>query len=292
MKVKNKFILIFLSITLLLMFTIVYASEDKFGVSDTSITLFYVDDFENENDARNVVTINETEEETVTTSVDMIEYDVVYTVTTVDNITSLNASFTVTNNETGAESPLLIAAIYDDGRLVNMQTAQPTITSGATVNEAVSITIPNDKTESYYIKLFAWEGTGSLRPLGKYKTVNDIDSYLREKLIYVTVAENTEFKIFMNASTAKGGDGDVIHTIEYDTTKVVAIDLCGFTYEKELSAVEMPNSNIVIESVDSENGIIKYKFLNDSGRNTGINNIIKFKALTSITDAEIKYTIQ
>lgn len=292
MKVKNKFILIFLSITLLLMFTIVYASEDKFGVSDTSITLFYVDDFENENDARNVVTINETEEETVTTSVDMIEYDVVYTVTTVDNITSLNASFTVTNNETGAESPLLIAAIYDDGRLVNMQTAQPTITSGATVNEAVSITIPNDKTESYYIKLFAWEGTGSLRPLGKYKTVNDIDSYLREKLIYVTVAENTEFKIFMNASTAKGGDGDVIHTIEYDTTKVVAIDLRGFTYEKELSAVEMPNSNIVIESVDSENGIIKYKFLNDSGRNTGINNIIKFKALTSITDAEIKYTIQ
>lgn len=292
MKVKNKFILIFLSITLLLMFTIVYASEDKFGVSDTSITLFYVDDFENENDARNVVTINETEEETVTTSVDMIEYDVVYTVTTVDNITSLNASFTVTNNETGAESPLLIAAIYDDGRLVNMQTAQPTITSGATVNEAVSITIPNDKTESYYIKLFAWEGTGSLRPLGKYKTVNDIDSYLREKLIYVATTENAEFKIFMNASTVKGGDSDMVHAITYDTTKVVAIDLCGFTYEKELSAVEIPNSNIVIESVDSENGIIKYKFLNDSGRNTGINNIIKFKALTSITDAEIKYTIQ
>ena len=232
------------------------------------------------------------EDSAIASTTDVIEYDVVYTVTTVENITTLNAVFTVTNNETGPEEPLLIAAIYDNGRMVEMQTAQTTITSGATVNETVSITIPNDKTESYYIKLFAWEGSGSLRPLGKYKMVNDIDPYLREKLIYITTTENTEFKIFTNASTAKGGDGDVIHAIEYDTTKVVPIDLCGFTYEKELSAVEIPNSNIVIESVDSENGIIKYKFLNDAGRNSGINNVVKFKALTSIMDAEIKYTIQ
>lgn len=274
------------------MFTVVYAAEDRFGVSDTSITLFYVDEFENENNARNVVMINDTEEETVTTSVDMIEYDVVYTVTTVDNITSLNALFTVTNNETGTESPLLIAAIYDDGRMVNMQTAQPTISSGATVNEVVSIVVPEDKTESYYIKLFAWEGTGSLRPLGKYKTVKNVDPYLREKLIYITTSENAEFNIFMNASIAKGGDATVVHTIEYDTTKVVPIDLCGFTYESELSATEVENTNVVIDSVDTTSGIIKYHFLTDSGRNTGINNIIKFKALTSITDAEIKYTIQ
>lgn len=292
MKVKNKFILCFLSIILLLMFTVVYAAEDKFEVSDTSITLFYVDDFENENEARNVVTISETEEETVTTSVDMIEYDVVYTVTTVDNITSLNASFTVTNNETGTESPLLIAAIYDDGRMVNMQTAQPTISSGATVSEVVSIVIPEDKTESYYVKLFAWEGTGSLRPLGKYKTVNDIDSYLREKLIYITAPDNAEFNIFMNASTVKGGEDTVVHTIEYDTTKVIPIDLCGFTYEKEISATTIDNANVVIDSVDTTNGIIKYHFPIISGRNTGVNNVVKFKTLTSIIDTEIKYTIQ
>ena len=230
-------------------------------------------------------------EETASTT-DLIEYDVVYTVTTTDNITTLNATFTVTNSEIGIEEPLLIAAIYDDGRLVIMETAQPVIASGITINETVSVIIPEDKTETYYIKLFAWEGTGSLRPLGKYKTVNDIDSYLREKLTYITAAENAEFKIFMNTSTAKGGDGDVIHTIEYDTTKVVPIDLCGFTYEKELSAIEVENTNVVIDSVDTANGIIKYHFLNASGRNTGINNIIKFKALTSITDAEIKYSIQ
>ncbi len=230
-------------------------------------------------------------EETVSTT-DLIEYDVVYTVTNTDNVTTLNATFTVTNSENGTEEPLLIAAIYDDGRLVTMETAQPEIASGATINETVSVVIPEDKTETYYIKLFAWEGTVSLRPLGKYKTVNDIDSYLREKLTYITAAENAEFKIFMNASVIKGGDNDVIHTIEYDTTKVVPTDLCGFTYENELSAIEVENTNVVIDSVDTTNGIIKYHFLANSGRNTGIINIIKFKALTTITDAEIKYTIQ
>lgn len=230
-------------------------------------------------------------EETVSTT-DLIEYDVVYTVTNTDNVTTLNATFTVTNSENGIEEPLLIAAIYDDGRLVTLETAQPEIASGATINETVTVVIPEDKTETYYVKLFAWEGSSSIRPLGKYKTVNDIDSYLREKLIYITSEKNSTFNIFMNATTAKGGDDSMVHTIEYDSTKVVPIDLCAFTYEKEISAVEIPNSNIVIEFVDSENGIIKYRFLNDAGRNSGINNVIKFKALTSITDSEIKYTIQ
>ncbi len=255
MKDKKRIILCCICIVMLLIFTVVYA------------------------------------EETASTT-DLIEYDVVYTVTTTDNVTTLNATFTVTNSENGTEEPLLIAAIYDDGRLVAMQTAQPGIASGATVNEVVSIVIPEDKSESYYIKLFAWEGTGSLRPLGKYKTVNDIDPYLREKLIYVTATENLEFKIFMNASTVKGGDGAVVHTIEYDTTNVVPIDLCGFTYEKEISATMIENANVVIDSVDTTNGIIKYHFPIISGRNTGINNVVKFKALTSITDTEIKYTIQ
>lgn len=232
------------------------------------------------------------EETTIASTTDLIEYDVVYTVTTTENITTLSAVFTVTNNESGTEAPLLIAAIYDAGRMVEMQTAQPTISSGATVNETVSVIIPSDKTDSYYIKLFAWEGSSSIRPLGKYKMVNDIDSYLREKLMYVTAAENTEFKIYMNASTVKGENNDAVHTIEYDVSKVSPVDLCGFTYESETTVGTISGTNIVIESVDTTNGIIKYKFTIGAGRNTGINNIIKFKALADITDAEIKYTIQ
>lgn len=233
-----------------------------------------------------------TEKTTTATSIDLIEYDIVYTVTTTENITTLSAVFTVTNNETGTEIPLLAAAIYDAGRMVKIETAQPTIASGATINDTVSVVIPSGNTDDYYIKLFAWESSGSLRPLGKYKMVNDIDPYLREKLTYVTAAENTEFKLFMNASTVKGSNEDVVHTIEYDVSKVQPIDLCGFTNEQEMTAATITNTNITIKSVDIINGKIKYKFLNGSGRNTGINNVIEFKALTSITDAEIKYTIQ
>lgn len=225
-------------------------------------------------------------------STDLIEYDVVYTVTTSESITTLNAVFTVTNNEIGIEEPILIVAIYDGGRMKEMQTAQPSITSGTTVNVTVSIVIPNDKTENYYVKLFAWEGSGSLRPLGESKMVNDIDPYLREKLIYITASGNTEFNIYMNASTAKGENNDAVHTIEYDVSKVAPVDLCGYTYEKEMAAEAIVGTNVVIENVDVANGIIKYKFISEQGRNTGINNIIKFKSLTSITDTEIKYTIQ
>ncbi len=225
-------------------------------------------------------------------AVDLIEYDVVYTVTVAANVTTLNAIFTVTNNENKSEEPLLVAAIYDDGRMIAMQTAQPTISSGATISETVSIVIPEDKSEEYSIKLFAWEGSGSLRPLGKQKVISEIDPYLQEKLVYVTAAESAEFKIFMCAATAAGGDNTGIHMVKYDATKVVPIDLCGFTYEKELSAKTIPNTNIVIEAVDAEGGSITYRFLNDFGRNTGINNVIKFKALSAITDAEIQYTIR
>lgn len=225
-------------------------------------------------------------------TVDLIEYDTVYTVTTANNITSLNAVFTITNNETESKTPLLLLVIYDMGKIVKIQTAEPTIASGATVNETVSVVIPEDKTEKYYVKLYAWEDSDSLKPLGEDKIISDIDPYLREKLIYVNSQENTKFKIFMNASTVKGSNVDAVHTIEYDSTKICPVDLCGFTYEKEHSAMDISNTNILIDFVDAENGIIKYKFLNDSGRNTGINNYIIFKALTSVTDTEIKYTIQ
>jgi len=233
--------------------------------------------------------------ETLTTTAtnDLITYDVFYTVTTTDNGTILNANFTVTNNESESENALLIAAIYDEeGRMVTMQKTEPTIVSGTTVSETVSVTIPENKNDSYDIRLYAWEGAGSLKPLGKHKMVSDIDPYLREKSILITSTENTEFKVFMNAFTVNGNASDVIHTIEYDTTKMIPTDLCGFTDKKELSATTVQNTNVIIDTVDTTNGIIRYRFSNDSGRNTGTNNIIKFKALTSITDEEIKYTIQ
>lgn len=232
------------------------------------------------------------DETDVTSISDLIEYDVIYELETAETTTTLNATFTLTNNENVAKNPLLLVAAYYNGRMIDMQTAQKNITAGTTVNETLSVVIPNNKKEKCYIKLFAWEGTGSLRPLGKYKKVTDFEPYLREKLIYVTSVANAEFKIYMNASLVKGANVDAVHSIEYDASKVSPIDLCGFTHEREVSAMPISNAGITIESVDTTNGIIRYKFLQNAGRNTGINNVVIFKTLTSITESEIKYTIQ
>ena len=96
----------------------------------------------------------------------------------------------------------------------------------------------------------------------------------------------------MNTFTAKGESGDILHTIVYDAKKIAPVDLCGFTYERELSSAEISGTGITIVEADLTNGIIVYCFSAEKGRNTGINNIINFKALTSVSDAEIKYTIQ
>lgn len=225
-------------------------------------------------------------------SAELIEYDVTYTVSTTDNITKMNITFTIFNGETETQQPFLIAAMYDGGKLIDLKTAEPLITSGIGEDEEISITIPNEKTDDYYVRLMVWESKGSLKPLGDSKTVHDIDPYLREKFLYVTANEDLEFKVFMNSLTVKGENGDAVHIIKYDSTKMEPIDLCGFTYEMELAATEVPSAGIIIENFDTANGVIVYKFLNETGRNTGTNNIIRFKALTTITDAEIEYTIQ
>jgi len=304
MKNKTIFLIQCICITFSLMFTIVCAEEtvqitnlsELLENYDTSITVFYVDDEDAEEQNRASVmsdsVITNVENQDIETAIDLIEYDVTYTISTTDNTTTMSTIFTVTNNETDIKQPLLMVAMYDNNNMIGIKTAKPEIASGTTITEMVSITIPDAQTDNYCIKIFVWESTGSLRPLGKSKMINDIDPYLREKYIYVTKNENSEFKFYMNALEVKGENNDAIHTIEYDVSKIFPIDLCGFTYEKELLETEIPNTNILIDSVDFENGIIKYKFINNAGRNTGINNMIKFKALTDLTNEEIKYTIQ
>lgn len=225
-------------------------------------------------------------------STNLLEYDTVYTVETNDDITTMNIMFNVHNGESESRQPLLIAVMYNNRRISQIKVCEPSIDAGATVNQEITISIPNYEKENYYVSFFVWENHRNLRPLGEHKTVIDIDSYLREKNIYVTANENLNFKVYMNSSTVKGENDYAVHTIEYDVSKIAPVDLCGFTYDNELAACEILNAGIIIENVDTINGIVKYRFLKDSGRNTGVNNIIEFKTLTSITDAEIRYTIQ
>ena len=283
MNCKVKFLLCCLFFLFLNMSIYTYA-EDNAALDDLDTAIFI-------NNQGTISTTNE-EIQQVTTYVDLIEYDVVYTVTTIDNITSLNASFTITNNEEEIEEPLLIAALYNDNLMVDFQIVKATISPGGTINETVSIIIPENKTEKNYIKLFVWEGIDSLRPIGKSKKINDIDSYFREKVIYITAKENTEFKVFMNAFQTKGEGNDVTHTIHYDPSKIYPEDLCGVTYEKEITKGRVVNTNIIIENVDFQHGELEYKFNLEAGRNTGITNFVKFKTLSEVIDEKLFYTIQ
>ena len=68
------------------------------------------------------------DETDITSISDLIEYDVIYELETAETTTTLNATFTLTNNENVAKNPLLLVAAYYNGRMIDMQTAQKNIT--------------------------------------------------------------------------------------------------------------------------------------------------------------------
>lgn len=221
-----------------------------------------------------------------------IECECNYSITKPDDTITFTANFIVTNGKTTTENPVLIVSLYEYGKMIDMESVQPTINSNGVANETVSVVIPTEKADNCYIKIFAWEAINSLKPIGEVIVVNDVNYYISNKSLYITANENSEFNVYMNMSTVNGATPTDIHTIEYDSTKMQPIDLCGFTYKKELIAGTVVNTNVVIESVDKTKGKIKYRFLNSSGTKTGINNVVKFKALTTISNCEIKYKVQ
>ena len=146
--------------------------------------------------------------------------------------------------------------------------------------------------ENYSVKLMVWDGMGTLRPIGNSKQVVDLDDYAREKYMYITSNANVGFNVYMNAATVKGTNDGAVHTLKYDSSKILPVDLCGFTYNKELTAGEVSNTNITIQNADLSDGKIEYKFNLQNGRNTGITNMVKFKTLSDVTGETIVYTIQ
>ena len=96
----------------------------------------------------------------------------------------------------------------------------------------------------------------------------------------------------MNSAVAKGYNPDAIHTIKYNSANITPIDLCGFTYQKEMDEGYVSGTNMTINKVDLENSEIQYQFILPEGRNTGVNNYLKFKANTELYNEPIIYTIQ
>lgn len=236
-------------------------------------------------------TSDATAEQTTTTSTtELIEYDITYSIVSGDSL-NMDIDYNVYNGNTEADTVSLIAVLYENGKMSNIKTQDLSVNSLETATNSILLPLPNNR-EDYTVKLMVWDGMGTLRPIGNAKQVIDLDDYTREKYMYITSNANVGFNIFMNAAIVKGANADAVHTLKYDSAKITPVDLCGFTYNKELTAGEISNTNITIQDADLSAGKIEYKFNLEAGRNTGITNLVKFKTLSDVTDETIVYTIQ
>lgn len=232
-----------------------------------------------------------TETDTTTiNSTELIEYDITYSIVS-DNTLNMDIEYNVYNGNAENKSISLIAALYYNGVLCDLKTQPLYISSQANVSESIVLPLP-DNNENYSVKLMVWDGLGTIRPIGNAKSVADLDNYSRVKYLYITSNADVGFNVFMNAATVKGANSDMIHTLQYNSSKITPIDLCGFTFEKELSAGTIENSNVIIQGVDLNAGKIQYRFNLSTGRNTGVTNMVRFKTLSQLQNEQIIYTIQ
>lgn len=243
------------------------------------------------NDFNNTAIDNNAVQSTATSSnVGVIEYDVEYEIINNESI-SMEIDYNIFNGSSEAENLTLIAALYEDNKLCDVEIKQLNVDTMNSNSENITLQLPNERNR-YSVKLMVWDDIGTMKPLGNVKHIIDLDEYAREKILYITADTDDNFNIFMNSSNAKGGNYQSTHTIKYDATKMIPTDLCGLTYEKELSTTEVQNTNVIINDVDMVLGKIEYKFNLQDGRNTGTTNLVKFKTLSDLTDEVIIYTIQ
>ena len=235
-------------------------------------------------------TAENTEQTSTISATQLIEYAITYSIISNDSL-SMDIDYNVYNGNSENDTVSLIAVLYENGRLSDIKTQDLSVNALESNTDSIVLPLPNNR-EDYTVKLMVWDGMGTLRPIGNAKQVIDLDDYTREKYMYITSTANVGFNVYMNAATVKGVNVDAVHTLKYDSSKISPIDLCGFTYNKELAAGEIANTNITIQNADLSAGKIEYTFDLQEGRNTGITNLVKFKTLSDVTAETIVYTIQ
>lgn len=211
-----------------------------------------------------------------------LQYDISY------NIVQNNMSITYNVENADKSSIQLITALYR-GDILQTVFSKP-ISDGA--DNTIVIELPSAGREQYCVKAMVWEDMTRLRPVGKIKRVRDIEPYLREKTVIVSANAGDVVNIYMNSESTIGDNTDAEHVLTYNPQQLEIVDLCGLTYEKELSAVRVADVGLIIREFNPQAGTAAFSFESKYGRNTGINNLVKFKALSDIHDEEIIYTIQ
>lgn len=217
-----------------------------------------------------------------------VSCDITYTISD----ESMNITYSAENGENKEQTVTVIAALYKNGILQRVLNSSVALSPGGTGSDSIVMILPEDEVEQCSVRMMVWESLGTLRVIGNSKFVRDLEPYLREKTIVVNAEMSKELKIYMNAENAIGKNGDTEHIIKYNPHKCAPVDLCGLTSERELSEGHIDNTYITVKSVDLTNGEIVFVFDLPDGRNTGINNFIKFKALSDLSGEEITYKIQ
>lgn len=222
-----------------------------------------------------------------TSNVENITYDIKYTV---EN-GYMNIVYDVTNGVSREQTVTMIAALYKGDLFQGLQTEPLSIQAQGKQKGYLALKLPETDLDKYKVKMMVWDSFAGMRPLGNAKNVNNIEGGLNEKTIVISSSANNEIKVFMNSESLVKND-NAEHCIKYNPQKLEPIDLCGFTYEKETDSGAIANTGITIKSVDVANGEIIYTFDMPQSSTTGINNFIKFKALTDLSGEEITYVIQ
>ena len=213
-----------------------------------------------------------------------VQYDITYAVTQ----NKLNITYSVSGNDT-AQSVSIVAALYNGDKLCKM-ISKPAM--GMPNTQSIVFDLPQSQTQNYSVKAFVWDNMQNLKPLGNIKPIKDIEPYLREKTLFVSAKSGESVKIFMSANNAIGNNINAEHTVIYNPQKFTPVDLCLFTYEKELSACNVENTGIVIKHADNQNGTVVFGFNTPDGRNSGINNVMELTALYDVNYEAVIYKIQ
>lgn len=222
---------------------------------------------------------------------DIDDFDIDYSYSETNSIPYLDATCAFTNNTGIKQGITFTAALYDDKKLLTMITDSINVNNNYSDEISLSLDLSN-ATENSYVKLFVWEGMGTIRPLNITRTITDIISVSYEKVVVITKQSGEEFDIFLSTSGNKSINGKT-HTITYDPTKFQLVDLCSLTEVEETTACIIDKIGLEFTSVTS--GEIRFTVTDNSPMNTKLNaliNAIRFKPLTSVSAEEIKYIVE
>lgn len=155
-----------------------------------------------------------------------VEYTIAYEITNENDISILTSQFNITNLLQVASEAVIIAGLYKNGKLEGMVNKKITFQPGASLTEELELTLPEENTDEYSVKLMVWDSFLSLIPLGESVTICSLSIYENVEPIDISATENTSlYKALKKARPMLDYDNDGIITVSELSTLTGSIDL-------------------------------------------------------------------